>query len=110
VRLAQEHFGAGKPITSEQARWGLEHLDLDAARLKALGAEGLMPTLETSCADHEGSGFVRFLRWDGRRWRPITDWVAPLPEDRAAVRRRSVESAKAYAKGKGITPRRCPDG
>ena len=109
VRVAQEHFGIGKPVTGEQARWGLEHLRLDAARLKTLGASGLMPPLETSCADHEGSGLVRFLRWNGRRWDAVTDWIAPLPDDRAAVRKLTVESANAYAKGKGVKPRRCPE-
>ena len=109
VRVAQEHFGAGKPVTGEQVRWGLENLRLDAARLRALGASGLMPPLETSCADHEGSGLVRFLRWNGKRWQSATDWMAPLPDDRAAVRKMTIESANAYAKGKGLKPRRCPE-
>lgn len=109
VRVAQEHFGTGKPVTGEQARWGLEHLRLDAARLEALGATGLLPPVQTSCADHEGSGLVRFMRWDGKGWNPISDWVGPLPEDRAAVRRLAEDSANAYAKGKGITPRRCAE-
>ena len=109
VRAAQEHFGAGKTVTGEQVRWGLENLRLDAARLKALGASGLMPPLETSCADHEGSGLVRFLRWSGKRWDALSDWMAPLPDDRAAVRKLTVESANAYAKGKGLKPRRCPE-
>lgn len=110
VRVAQEHFGAGKPVSAEQAQWGLEHLQLDAARLDALGAHGLMPPVVTSCADHEGSGKVRFMRWDGKRWDVGTDWLAPLPDDRAAVQRLYAESATAYAKGKGIEPRRCPEG
>jgi branched-chain amino acid transport system substrate-binding protein len=107
VRVAQEHFGVGEPVTGEQVRWGLENLRLDAARLKALGASGLMPPLATSCADHEGSGLVRFLRWNGRRWDAVTDWTAPLPDDRATVRKLSEESANGYAKGKGLKPRRC---
>lgn len=110
VRVAQEHFQAGKPITSQQAQWGLDHLDLDAARLEALGASGLMPPVETSCADHEGSGLVRFVRWEGRRWRAVSEWTGPLPEDRATVLRMYAESAGAYAKGKGIEPRNCPAG
>jgi branched-chain amino acid transport system substrate-binding protein len=109
VRLAQEQFGVGKPVTGEQARWGLEHLRLDAARLAALGASGLMPPLQTSCADHEGAGLVRFLRWDGKRWESISDWIGPLADDRATVQKMTAESAAAYAKGKGITPRRCPE-
>jgi hypothetical protein len=54
----------------------LEHLDIDDKRLKQLGASGFMPPLDTSCADHEGSGLVRFQRWDGERWTIITDWMA----------------------------------
>ncbi len=110
VRAAQQHFHPGKPVSAQQAQWGLEHLALDEGRLEALGAAGLMPPLQTSCADHEGSGFVRFIRWDGRRWRSATEWLAPLPDDRAAVLRMYAESAAAYAKGKGIEPRNCPAG
>lgn len=108
VRAAQQRFGKGKPVTGEQVQWALEHLDIDAKRLKQLGASGFMPPLDTSCADHEGSGLVRFLRWDGERWTIITDWMAPMPEDRKLVRRKYADSAKRYASEKGIVPRRCP--
>jgi len=67
-----------------------------------------MPPLDTSCADHEGSGLVRFLRWDGERWTIITDWMAPMPEDHKLVRQKYVDSAKRYASEKGIVPRQCP--
>jgi branched-chain amino acid transport system substrate-binding protein len=66
-----------------------------------------MPPLKTSCADHAGSGVVRFMRWDGTRWQVITDWMAPMPGDRKLVRQKYVESAMQYAKEKGITPRKC---
>lgn len=108
VRIAQQHFGKGRPVTGEQVQWALEHLHLNAARLKRLGAEGFMPPLKTSCADHEGSGLVRFMKWDGRRWNIITDWMAPAPEDRKLVQQKYLDSAAEYAKTKGITPRRCP--
>ncbi len=108
VRVAQNRFGKGKPVTGKQVQWALEHLRLNAARLKKLGAAGFMPPLETSCADHEGSGLVRFMKWDGERWNIITDWMAPMPEDRKMVRQEYLESAATYAKTKGITPRRCP--
>jgi branched-chain amino acid transport system substrate-binding protein len=108
VRVAQERFGKGKPVTGEQVQWALEHLDIDAERLQQLGASGFMPPLDTSCANHEGSGLVRFLRWDGERWTIITDWMAPMPEDRKLVRQKYVDSAKRYASEKGIVPRQCP--
>ncbi|HEX7053576.1 MAG TPA: ABC transporter substrate-binding protein [Burkholderiales bacterium] len=110
VRVAQAHFNPGKTITPQQAQWGLEHLNLDEARLEALGAKGLMPPVQTSCVDHEGSGSMRFMRWDGKRWRAVTDWLAPHPDDRPTVRRMYAESAAAYAKGKGIEIRNCHAG
>jgi len=108
VRVAQARFGKGKPVTGEQVQWALERLNIDPKRLKQLGAEGFMPPLKTSCADHEGSGVVRFMRWESARWHVITDWMAPMPEDRKLVRRKYTDSAMQYAKEKGIKPRKCP--
>ena len=110
VRVAQERFGKGRPVTGEQVQWALEHLDIDAQRLKSLGASGFMPPLKTSCANHEGSGVVRFMRWTGVRWHIETDWMAPLPEDRKLVQKKYADSAMQYAKEKGLTPRNCPAG
>jgi hypothetical protein len=44
IRTAQEKFGKGKRVTGEQMRWGLENLNVDEARLKAIGAFGMLPT------------------------------------------------------------------
>ena len=104
IRLAQAHFGKGKPITGEQMRWGIEHLNIDNNRLKQLGAVGLMPPTKVSCMDHEGSGLVKFQQWDGTQWKVITDWMEP---DRKLVRAKVEEDAAQYAKEKGITPRDC---
>src|SRR6185295_9058526 len=104
IRVAQAKFGKGKPITGEQMRWGIEHLNIDAARLKALGATGLMPPLKVTCLDHEGSGLVKFQQWDGAKWKVITDWMEP---DRKLVRAKVEQDAAQYAKEKGITPRDC---
>jgi branched-chain amino acid transport system substrate-binding protein len=108
VRVAQDRFGKGKPVTGEQVQWALEHLNIDDKRLKVLGAAGFMPPLKTSCADHEGAGVVRFMRWTGVRWNVETDWMAPLPDDRKLVQKKYLDSARQYAKEKGITPRSCP--
>ena len=94
-------------MTPEQVRWGLEHLNLTEARIKELGAPGLFPPIKTSCADHEGSGVVRFMRWDGARWNAITGWMAPEPDDRKLVHAKYLQSASQYAREKGITPRAC---
>lgn len=103
VRLAQEKYGH-QPLTGEQVRWGFEHLNLDNARLQALGAKGLVQPLKLSCADHEGGGAVRFQQWDGQRWNLISDWVQA---DRALLRPIIEASAAQYAKEKGIPPRDC---
>jgi branched-chain amino acid transport system substrate-binding protein len=104
IRKAQEKYGKGKALTGEQVRWGFENLNLDDARLKALGATGFLPPLKISCADHEGPGVVKFQQWDGNQWKVISDWVE---SDRPLVRGMIEESAAAYAKEKGIKPRDC---
>ena len=103
IRTAQEKYGK-KPLTGEQVRWGIEHLKIDDARLKQLGATGLMQALKVSCLDHEGGGAVKFLQWDGSKWNVISDWIA---SDQSIVRPMVEESAAKYAKEKGITPRDC---
>jgi branched-chain amino acid transport system substrate-binding protein len=104
IRKAQEKFGKGKVMTSEQIRWGLENLNLDEARLKAINAAGLMPPLKMSCADHEGSGLARFQQWDGTQWKVVSGWITP---DKQMLRQMIEESAAKYAKEKNITPRDC---
>ncbi len=104
IRKAQEKFGKGKVMTPEQVRWGLEHLDLSEARIKELGAAGLFPPIKTSCADHEGSGMVRFQQWDGKGFKALTPFMAG---DKAFIRKMVDESAAKYAAEKKITPRDC---
>jgi branched-chain amino acid transport system substrate-binding protein len=104
IRTAMRHFGH-QPLTGAQVQWGLEHLTLTAARLKELGAEGLLAPFSLSCRDHEGGGGVKFQQWDGTQWRVLTDWVAP---DQALVRPLVEASAAKYAQEKGITPWDCP--
>ena len=103
IRVAHGKFGK-KPLTGEQVRWGLENLNLDAARIAALGATNFLQPLKMSCADHEGGGAVKFQQWDGTKWKIISDWVQP---DKALVRRLIEESAMKYATENKITPRDC---
>jgi len=103
IRVAQAKFGK-RPVTGEEMRWGIENLKFDAKSIEALGARGLMPAFKLSCIDHEGGGAVRFLQWDGERWRNVSDWIAT---DQKLVRPMIEESAAQYAKEKGITPRDC---
>jgi len=104
IRHAQEKYGKGQPITGEQMRWALENLNIDARRLKELGAEGFMPDLKVSCLDHEGSAKAKYQTWDGKAWRVVTDWI---DADRDLVWPMIEESAAKYAREKGITPRDC---
>ncbi len=104
IRKAQEKYGKGKPMTGEQMRWGFENLNIDNARLSQLGAAGFMPDLKITCSDHEGAGKVKFQQWDGTKWKVVTDWISG---DQSVVRPMIEESAAAYAKEKGITPRDC---
>ena len=102
IRAAQERYGKGKVMTGEQVRWGLENLDVNEARQKALGILGMFPPVKTSCEDHEGSGAVKVQQWDGKKWVAITPkWVVG---DKALTRKLVEESSAAYAAEKKITP------
>jgi branched-chain amino acid transport system substrate-binding protein len=102
IRTAQEKFGKGKVMTGEQVRWGLENLDVNEARQKALGVLGMFPPVKTSCDDHEGSGAVKVQQWDGKKWVAITPkWVVG---DKALTHKLLEESSNAYAAEKKITP------
>lgn len=102
MRTAQEKFGKGKPVTGEQLRWGLEHLNVDEARQKEIGALGMLPVVKTSCDDHEGSGAVKVQQWDGAKWVSITsNWIVG---DKALTRKLLEDSSNAYAAEKKITP------
>ena len=103
IRAAQAHFGH-RPLNGEEGAWGLEHVNVDAARVKELGAEGLLQPLALSCTDHDGGGAARIQQWDGEHWKTISDWVKA---DRALLRPLIDKKAQAYAKEKGITPRDC---
>ena len=103
IRTAYGKFG-NKPITGEQVQWGYEHLNLDAKRIKELGADGLVYPVALSCGNHEGAGNVRIQQWDGQKWSFVSDWIRP---DRTALDEAYKESALKYAQEKGITPRDC---
>ena len=103
IRTAQGKYGQ-KPLTGEQVRWGYEHLDLGAQRLRNFGAEGLMTPVHLTCEDHEGGGNVWIQQWDGQHWKTI---AGPIVPERAMLREMYKQSALAYAKEKGITPRDC---
>jgi len=105
VRRAQERFGNGKPVNTEQARWGFENLALDQKKLDALGFAGVMRPLSTSCADHSGAMWTRVHTWDGARWVPDAGW---LQADEQILKPLIKASAERYLNEKKWV-RRSPD-
>lgn len=98
VRIAQEKFGH-RTLTGDEVRWGFEHLQLDPARVKALGAENLFHSINVTWDNHEGEGYVTFQQWDGQKWNVVSDWIAP---DWALLRPIIEKSSEAYAAEKGL--------
>ena len=103
IRKAQEKFGK-KPLTGEQVRWGIENLNIDAARVKALGFEGMLKGIKTSCADHEGARDGRVQQWDGKNWKMISDYYTARSE---LIDPLVKSVSEKYATDKKITARDC---
>ena len=93
VRIAQEKFGH-RTLTGDEVRWGFEHLQLDPARVEALGAKDLFHSINVTWDNHEGDGYVTFQQWDGKKWNVVSDWIAP---DWTLLRPIIEKSAEAYA-------------
>jgi branched-chain amino acid transport system substrate-binding protein len=105
IRIAQEKFGK-RTLTGDEVRWGFEHLQLDPARVEALGAKGLFHSINVTWDNHEGNGYVTFQQWDGAKWNVVSDWIAP---DWALLRPIIEKSSEAYAAEKGIKLRTAED-
>ena len=81
-------------------RWGLENLDLTAARIKELGFEGVLQPVKVSCTDHEGARTARIQTWDGKNWSITSDWYTA---DDNVVLPIVKEAAAKYAAEKKVT-------
>ncbi len=103
IRAAMGHFGKGV-MTGEQVRWGAEHLNLDANRLKQLGVTGMMVPFHTSCADHGGAHSARIETWDGANWSYTSNMYTA---NYKLLRPMVEESALKYAKETSIKPVDC---
>jgi branched-chain amino acid transport system substrate-binding protein len=103
IKSAQAKYGK-RVVTGEEVRWGAEHLNLDAAKIKALGFGDIVQPLKTSCRDHVGVHRGRVHTWDGKQWSYTSDWYEA---DMKVIRPLVDVSAKAYAAEKKITPRDC---
>ena len=102
VKRAQERFGKGKVMNSEQVRWGLENLALDQKKLDALGMEGVIRPVSTSCFDHMGSTWARIQTWDGAKWNVAPEWYQA---DEQILKPMIRAAADKYAAEKKITRR-----
>ncbi len=89
----------GKPLTGEGMEYGLSHLNITRARLKALGADGFMPEVRTTPDNHGGISGVSFLQWNGEKWSSVSDWIQPEAAVVADQVRVTAEKARAE-KGK----------
>lgn len=98
IRTAQGKYG-NKSLTGEQVRWGMENLDVSAARIKELGLEGMMRPLKVTCNDHEGSRSARIHQWTGSEWKFISDWIEA---DNSVLRPMVDAAADNYAKENNI--------
>jgi branched-chain amino acid transport system substrate-binding protein len=103
IRTAMAKFG-NKPMTGEQVRWGIEHLDLTADRIKQLGFEGMIGPIKVSCVDHEGARLSRVHQWDGKQWKIISDWYTADDDILVPLVKTTAEK---YAAEKKITARDC---
>ena len=106
VRRAQERFGKGKVMTTEQIRWGLENLSLDQKKLDALGFNGVIRPLSSSCQDHMGSTWARIQDWDGAKWAPSSDWYQA---DEQILKPMIKEGGEKYLADKKMTRRVAAD-
>jgi branched-chain amino acid transport system substrate-binding protein len=103
VARAQTKYGK-KPLTGEQVRWGFENLAIDNAKIKALGFEGQMTPLSTSCADHMGATSARVHTWDGKKWNYTSEVISA---DMQLIKPMIDSYAKKYAAEKKIDIRDC---
>jgi branched-chain amino acid transport system substrate-binding protein len=103
IKRAQSKYGK-RVVTGEEVRWGAENLNLDAAKIKALGVEDMMQPMKTSCRDHEGVAKGRIHTWDGGQWSYTSDWYTA---DSKFLRPLIDAQAKAYAGEKKLEQRDC---
>lgn len=104
IRVAMDMFG-NRPVSGAEVQQALETLTLTPERIAELGATGLVPPFQVTCADHEGGAAVMFQQWRNGAWHSVSDWVET---DQELVRPMIEESAAQYAAEQGIAPRDCP--
>ena len=102
IATAQKVTGK-KQVTGEDVRRGLENLNITAARLKEMGADGFASPVSVSCSDHNGHHSVYMAEWDGTKWVKSSDWISPMKDK---VRPLIDAAAKEYAAANAGWPKR----
>ena len=92
-----------KVVTGEDVRRGLENLNLDAARLKAIGLDGFAARSRRAAPTTTATRATFVQQWDGAKWVKVSDAIAP---DSAKVQPLLDEAAKAYAEKNAGWPAR----
>ena len=89
-----------------QMRDGMEALNIDQARMTALGLPNFGPDINVTCANHGGPGLGAIQQWDAKRksWSLITDFTGA---DREVVDALIMEDSAAYAAENNIAERDC---
>ncbi len=100
IRNAQKATGK-KIVTGADVRKGMEMVDLDEARLKQLGFEGMVSPIKITCKDHSGQHSAYIQQWDGKQWNKVSDWITPMKE---LVRAKLIEAADNYVADKKDWP------
>ncbi|MDA5557629.1 ABC transporter substrate-binding protein [Shimia sp. MMG029] len=95
AKTAQEIHGTGE-ITASQMRDGMEALQIDEAKMAALGMPNFGPAFDVSCQNHGGPGLVGVTQWDAanKTWSLISDFAATDGEVIGAL---VAEDSAAYA-------------
>jgi branched-chain amino acid transport system substrate-binding protein len=102
--IAQAQKTTGKKVVSgEDVRRGFETLNLDAARLKAIGLEGFASPLKLTCADHNSHSATFVQEWDGAKWKKVSEAV---PSALDKVQPLIDAAAKSYAEKNAGWPAR----
>ncbi|MCI4660709.1 MAG: ABC transporter substrate-binding protein [Neomegalonema sp.] len=104
-RTAMEMHKTDNP-TGDQLRDGFEALNLDQARLAAIGMEGFTVPVQVSCENHGGPGLGAIQQWnaDSKTWTLITDFVGA---DREIIDPLIAEDSAAYASENNVEERAC---
>ncbi|MEJ2114891.1 MAG: ABC transporter substrate-binding protein, partial [Gammaproteobacteria bacterium] len=105
IRNAQKRWG-NVPLTAKQVRWGFENIRFDEARIKELGAEGLLAPMLVTCKDHVGGHNSKFQKYntETKNWEIVTPWIkSQAPTDSLYA------SAEKYREANKIEKRNCDD-